>query len=71
MATRAQDDYLVRIFLRCIEYTGVGLLVFLGASVAVRFWLPDSTHSPVVILSHSLVGVLRIRSFGRTKPDSD
>ena len=68
-----QTDEWVRILLRFVWYTGVGLLVSSIAALAVRFWLPESFHMPFFILVHSLcVGValmLLIRSVDTAKTD--
>ena len=61
----------VRIFLRFLWYTGVAILVSSIAVLAVRFWLPESSHMPLFILVHSLcIGValmLLIRSVASAK----
>ena len=44
----------VKILQRFVWYTGVGLLVSSIAALAVRLWLPESSHMPLFILVHSL-----------------
>ena len=43
------------------------------ATLVVRFWLPESMHSPLSVLTHSSIGgvvvVLLLRSLGKTKTD--
>lgn len=63
-----------RILQRFVWYTGAGLLVSSIVARATRFWTPESMHSPLFVLTHSLIGgvvvVLLIRSFGKVKPGS-
>ena len=69
-----QTDEMVGIFWGFLLYTGVGLLVSSVAALAVRFWLPESMHSPLFVLTHSLIGgvvvVLLLRSLGKAKTGS-
>ena len=71
---RVQTGEWVRILLRFLWYTGTGLLVSSIATLAVRFWLPEPSHTPLFILTHSLIGgvvvVLLLRSFGEVKAGS-
>ena len=64
----------VRILRRFLWYTGAGLLVSSIAALAVRLWLPESSHMPLFILVHSLcIGValmLLIRSVDTAKTGS-
>ena len=64
----------LELFQRFIWYTGAGLLVSSIAALAVRFWLPESMHSPLFVLTHSLIGgvvvVLLLRSLGKAKTGS-
>ena len=64
----------LELFQRFIWYTGAGLLVSSIAALAVRLWLPESMHSPLFVLTHSLIGgvvvVLLIRSLGKAKTGS-
>ena len=71
---RVQTGEWVGILQRFVWYTGAGLLVSSIAALAVRFWLPESSHMPLFILVHSLcIGValmLLIRSVANAKTDS-
>ena len=62
-----------RILQRFVWYTGAGLLVSSIAALAVRLWLPESSHMPLFILVHSLcIGValmLLIRSVDTARTD--
>ena len=65
---------MARILPRFVWYTGAGLLVSSVAALAIRLWLPESSHMPLFILVHSLcIGValmLLIRSVASAKTDS-
>ena len=54
--------------------TGAGILASSIATLANILWLPESVHSPIFVLTHSLIGgvviVLLMRSFGRYKTGS-
>ena len=69
-----QTTELVRILPRFVWYTGVGIVVSSIAALAIRLWLPESSHMPLFILVHSLcIGValmLLIRSGASAKTDS-
>ena len=64
----------LELFQRFIWYTGAGLLVSSIAALAVRFWLPEPTHTPLSVTTHSLCGgvviVLLIRSLGEAKTEA-
>ena len=64
----------VRILQRYVWYTGVGIVVSSIVALAIRLWLPESSHMPLFILVHSLcIGValmLLIRSVASAKTDS-
>ena len=68
------SNELVGIFLRFSGYTGAGILVSSIVTLAIMLWLPESMHSPIFVLTHSLIGgvviALLIRSFGRVKTGS-
>ena len=69
-----QTSERVRILQRFVWYTGVGLLASSIAALAVRLWLPESMHSPLFVLTHSLCGgvvvVLLIRFLDKAKTGS-
>ena len=68
-----QSGEWVAILLRFVWYTGAGVLVSSIAALAVRLWLPESSHMPLFILVHSLcIGVvlmLLIRSVDTAKTE--
>ena len=71
---RVQTGEWVGILQRFVWYTGAGLLVSSIAALAVRLWLPESSHMPLFIVVHSLcIGValmLLIRSVDTAKTGS-
>ena len=62
-----QTDEWIGVYRRFLRYIGVGLLVSSIATLANILWLPGSMHSPIFVLTHSLIfGVvvaLLIRAF--------
>ena len=63
-----------RIRQKFVGYTGAGRLVSSIVALATRFWTPESMHSPLFVLTHSLIGgvvvAVLIRSFGKFKTGS-
>ena len=61
----------LRILQSFVWCAGAGILVASIAALAIRFWMPESSHMPLSILVHSLIfGVvlmLLVRSVGRDK----
>ena len=69
-----QTGELIRVFRRFFGYTGADLLMSSIATLAIMLWLPESMHSPIFSITHSLIGgvviTLLLRSFGRFKTGS-
>ena len=64
----------VRILQRFLLYSGVGILASSITALAIRFWLPESSHMPLFVLVHSLcvgvalMSVIRFGDRARTGP---
>ena len=69
-----QTDGLVRTLHRFVWCAGVGILVASIAALAIRSWMPESSHMALFILVHSLIFgvvlILLVRSVGKAKTDS-
>ena len=63
----------LEIFQRLVWYSGAALLVVLVATLAIRFWLPESTHAALFLSINSIcfgvVLALLLRDFSSCDAD--